>query len=56
MRRGKRAVLEQAALIFERFPRVVVERMSTIVVGDWVTVRGRYRTVQGQRVDFVDRF
>jgi ketosteroid isomerase-like protein len=55
VRRGRRAVLEQAALFFARFPTVVVERMSTIVVGDWVTVRGRYRTIDGQTVDFVDR-
>jgi ketosteroid isomerase-like protein len=55
VRRGRRAVLEQAALFFDRFPTVVVERMSTIVVGDWVTARGRYRTTDGRIVDFVDR-
>ena len=55
MRRGRRAVLEQAALVFERFPSVVVERMSIHAVGDWATVRGRYRTDDGRRVDFVDR-
>jgi ketosteroid isomerase-like protein len=55
VRRGRRAVLEQAALIFERFPSVVVERMATTVVGEWATVRGRYQTMEGRRVDFVDR-
>jgi ketosteroid isomerase-like protein len=55
VRRGRRAVLEQAALFFAQFPTVVVERMSTIVVGDWVTARGRYRTTDGRTVDFVDR-
>jgi hypothetical protein len=55
VRRGRRAVLEQAVLVFERFSSVVVERMSTSVVGDWATVRGRYRTMQGRRVDFVER-
>jgi ketosteroid isomerase-like protein len=55
VRRGRRAVLEQAALVFERFPSVAMEVMSTVVVGDWVTVRGRYRTDEGRTVDFVDR-
>jgi ketosteroid isomerase-like protein len=55
VRRGRRAVLEQAALFFAQFPTVVVERMSTIVVADWVTARGRYRTMDGRTVDFVDR-
>jgi ketosteroid isomerase-like protein len=55
VRRGRRAVLEQAALFFAQFPTVVVERMSTMVVGDWVTARGRYRTTDGRTVDFVDR-
>jgi ketosteroid isomerase-like protein len=55
VRRGRRAVLEQAALVFARFPSVVVERMSVHVVGDWATVRGRYLTDEGRRVDFVDR-
>src|SRR3954465_5683684 len=54
VRRGRRAVLEQAALVFHRFPSVVVERMETTVVGDFVTVRGSYRTPQGRRMDFVD--
>jgi hypothetical protein len=48
-------VLEQAALVFQRFPSVVVERMSTSVVGDWATVRARYRTIEGRQIDFVDR-
>ena len=55
VRRGRRAVLEQAALIFERFPTVELEEMLTSVAGDWATVRGRYRTTEGRRVDFVDR-
>jgi hypothetical protein len=55
VRRGRRAVLEQAALVFQRFPSVVVERMSTSVVGDWATVRARYRTIEGRQIDFVDR-
>ena len=55
VRRGRRAVLEQAVLVFERLSSVVVERMSTSVVGDGATVRGRYRTMQGLRVDFVER-
>jgi ketosteroid isomerase-like protein len=55
VRRGRRAVLEQAALFFAEFPTVVLERMSTIVVGGWVTARGRYRTADGRTVDFVDR-
>jgi ketosteroid isomerase-like protein len=54
VRRGRRSVLEQAALVFARFPSVVVERMQTTVVGDFVTVRGSYRTLQGRRMDFVD--
>jgi ketosteroid isomerase-like protein len=55
VRRGRRAVLEQAALVFERFPTVELEEMLTSVAGDWATVRGRYRTAEGRRVDFVDR-
>lgn len=54
VRRGRRAVLEQAALVFERFPTVVIERVETTVVGEFATVRGSYRTLGGQRVDFVD--
>jgi hypothetical protein len=48
-------VLEQAALVFERFPSVVVEQMTTVAIGGWLTVRGRYRTAEGRTVDFVDR-
>jgi ketosteroid isomerase-like protein len=55
VRRGRRAVLEQAALVFERFPSVVVEQMTTVAIGRWLTVRGRYRTAEGRTVDFVDR-
>jgi ketosteroid isomerase-like protein len=55
LRRGRRAVLEQVALIFERFPTVIVEEMLTSVAGEWATVRGRYRTPEGRQVDFVDR-
>jgi ketosteroid isomerase-like protein len=55
VRRGRRAVLEQAVLISERFPTVVLEHARTTVIGDWATVRGRYRTAEGRRVDFVDR-
>jgi ketosteroid isomerase-like protein len=54
MRRGRRAVLEQAELVFDQFPGVVLERVATTEVGDYVTVAGRYRTEQGRRVDFVD--
>jgi ketosteroid isomerase-like protein len=54
VRRGRRSVLEQAELVFERFPPVVLERVACDVVGDFVTVRGRYRAPNGRRVDFVD--
>lgn len=54
IRRGRRAVLEQAARVFEQFPSVVLERVETTVVSELVTVRGRYRTADGRRVDFVD--
>ena len=46
--------LEQAALVFERFPSVVLDRAETVASGEFVTVRGRYRTPDGRRVDFVD--
>ena len=54
VRRGRRAVLEQAALVFESFPTVVLDRVETVVSGEFVTVRGRYRTPDGRRMDFVD--
>jgi ketosteroid isomerase-like protein len=54
MRRGRRAVLEHAALVFDSLPSVVVDRVETIVSGEFVTVRGRYQTPDGARVDFVD--
>ena len=54
VRRGGRAVLEQAALVFESFPSIVLARVETVVSGEFVTVRGRYRTPDGRRMDFVD--
>jgi ketosteroid isomerase-like protein len=54
VRRGVRAVLEQAALVFESFPTVVLDEVETVVSGEFVTVRGRYRTPDGRRMDFVD--
>jgi ketosteroid isomerase-like protein len=54
VRRGRRAVLEQATLLFESFPAVVLDRVETVVSGEFVTVRGRYRTPDGRRMDFVD--
>jgi ketosteroid isomerase-like protein len=54
VRRGRRSVLEQAALVFESFPSVVLDRAETVVSGEFVTVRGCYRTPDGRRMDFVD--
>jgi ketosteroid isomerase-like protein len=54
IRRGRRSVLEQAALVFESFPIVVIDRVETVVSGEFVTVRGRYRTPDGRQMDFVD--